>query len=96
MDVYSLLKNTNAYKIFHADKARGTLSHAYLIVSEDKLFLENYLKIVAKVLVCSEKEPCNRCRVCSLVDKKSFTDDERWRVYKAIPTIPKAYNAKIT
>ncbi len=74
MNGYTLLKNTSAYKIFNGDKIRGTLSHAYLIVSQDKLFLENYLKIFAKALVCNEKEPCNNCRVCSLVDKKSFTD----------------------
>ena len=74
MDGFLLLKNTNAYKIFIGDKKRETLSHAYLIVCEDKLFLENYLKIFAKALVCNEKEPCNACRPCSLIDKKSFTD----------------------
>lgn len=74
MDGFSLLKNTNAYKIFSGDKKNGTLSHAYLIVCEDKLFLENYLKIFAKALMCSEKEPCNACRSCTLIDKKSFTD----------------------
>ena len=74
MNGFSLLKNTNAYKIFNGDKKRGTLSHAYLIVSEDKLFLENYLKIFAKALVCSESEPCNTCRTCALIDKKGYTD----------------------
>ena len=74
MDGFLLLKNTNAYKIFMGDKKRGTLSHAYLIVCEDKLFLENYLKIFAKALICNEDEPCGNCRPCSLIDKKSFTD----------------------
>ncbi len=74
MNGFSLLKNTNAYKIFNGDKKRGTLSHAYLIVSDDKLFLENYLKNFAKVLSCNESEPCNSCRICSLIDKKSYTD----------------------
>lgn len=74
MNGFSLLKSTNAYKIFDGDKKRGTLSHAYLIVSEDKLFLENYLKIFAKALCCNESEPCNNCRTCQLIDKKSYTD----------------------
>ena len=74
MDGFLLLKNTNAYKIFIGDKKRGTLSHAYLVVCEDKLFLENYLKIFAKALVCNEEDPCSSCRPCSLIEKKSFTD----------------------
>ena len=74
MDGFLLLKNTNAYKIFIGDKKRGTLSHAYLVVCEDKLFLENYLKIFAKALVCNEEDPCGNCRPCALIDKKSFTD----------------------
>ena len=74
MDGFSLLKNTNAYKIFSGDKKNGTLSHACLIVCEDKLFLENYLKVFAKALMCNEEEPCNKCRRCTLIDKKSFTD----------------------
>lgn len=76
MDGFSLLKKTSAYKIFNGDKKGGTLSHAYLIVSEDKLFLESYLKIFAKALVCKEDEPCNNCRACLLIDKKSYTDVE--------------------
>ncbi len=74
MNGFSLLKNTSAYKIFNGDKKGGTLSHAYLVVSQDKLFLENYLKIFAKALLCKEDEPCNNCRVCLLIDKKSYTD----------------------
>lgn len=74
MTGFSLLKNTNAYKIFLNDKKSETLSHAYLIVCEDALFLEEYLKFFAKALVCSEFEPCNNCRTCNLVNEKNYTD----------------------
>jgi DNA polymerase-3 subunit delta' len=74
MDVYSLLKNTNAYKIFQADKARGTLSHAYLISCEDEGLLSSVLSIFAKALTCEESEPCGKCRTCKLVEAKTHTD----------------------
>ncbi len=74
MTGFSLLKNTNAYKIFLSDKKNGTLSHAYLIACEDGAFLEKYLKIFAKVLVCNGEEPCNACRTCNLIENKNFTD----------------------
>lgn len=74
MDYFSLLKNTNAYKMFSGDKARGTLSHANLIVCEDEANLEAYLKIFAKTLMCNESEPCLECRACRLIDSKTHTD----------------------
>ena len=48
MNGFSLLKNTNAYKVFSLDIERETTSHAYLIVCEDELNLENYLKAAVK------------------------------------------------
>ena len=71
---FSLLKNTNAYKIFLGDKKNATLSHAYLIVCEDENYLENYLKAFAKTLTCEEEVPCNNCRTCKLIDGKIHTD----------------------
>ncbi|MBR6736963.1 MAG: hypothetical protein IKL82_01190 [Clostridia bacterium] len=74
MNGFSLLKNTNAYKVFSLDVSRGTASHAYLIVCEDELNLENYLKAFAKRLLCSESEPCGVCRNCTLIESKTHTD----------------------
>lgn len=71
---YSLVKNTNAYKIFLGDKNKGTLSHAYLIVCEDENYLENYLKVFAKTLICESETPCNTCRACKLIENKLHTD----------------------
>lgn len=75
MDAFKLISKTSAYKVFSGDKARGTLSHAYLIKSEDADTLELYAKIFAKTLVCkSESGCCNVCRSCKLIDKKEFID----------------------
>lgn len=75
MDAYKLIKSTSAYKVFSGDKARGTLSHAYLIESEDPETLELYAKIFAKTLMCDFLGGCcNACRTCRLIDKKEFID----------------------
>ena len=74
MNGFSLLKNTNAYKIFSSDIERETVSHAYLIVCDDELNLENYLKAFAKKLICEAENPCNVCRNCKLIEEKIHTD----------------------
>lgn len=74
MNTFSLIKNTNAYKIFKLDKENQTLSHAYLFVCEDGEMLDSYLSVFAKALLCSENEPCNNCRVCNLIDSKTHSD----------------------
>lgn len=51
VDLFSLLKDTRAYKTVSADKAAGRLSHAYLIVSADGQNSGEYLKIFAKLIM---------------------------------------------
>lgn len=74
IDLLSLLKNTGAYRTIKGDKESGRLSHAYLILSPDGQMMEEYLKLFAKLMVCDSNEPCGRCRSCSLIDQKNFTD----------------------
>lgn len=74
MNVYSLLKNTNAYKIFQKEIKGGTLSHAYLLVCDDESSLLDYLKVFATALMCKEVEPCGACRDCKLILQGLHTD----------------------
>jgi DNA polymerase-3 subunit delta' len=74
IDLLSLVKNTGAYKVISQDKARGKLSHAYLITCSDGDFLGEYLKILAKLIVCDSNHPCGGCRACSLIDKNAHSD----------------------
>lgn len=74
IDFLSLLKNTGAYKTFINDKNNGVLSHAYLVVSPEKEFLGEYLKVLAKVIACSDLNPCFRCRTCKAIDADSYAD----------------------
>ena len=74
IDLASLIKKTNAYKIISGDKKANRLSHAYLILTSDKQMLSEYLKFFAKVIACEKIEPCLECRVCDLIDKNSHSD----------------------
>jgi DNA polymerase-3 subunit delta' len=55
MNERELIKKTSAYKIIENDKIKNTLSHAYLIICQDEIYLRTYLKYLAS-LILSEKE----------------------------------------
>ena len=74
IDFTALIKNTTAYRMILGDKTQNRLSHAYLLVCPDGDYLEEYLKIFAKVIACKSIEPCCECRTCSLIDKKAHSD----------------------
>lgn len=69
----SLVKNTAAYKIAARDKAAGRLSHAYLVVCQDGLYLRRYLNLFAALLLCPANG-CGTCRICSLVGREKYAD----------------------
>lgn len=74
IDFDALIKKTQAYKIISAEKKAGKLSHAYLILSDDKENLKSYLKGIAKLIVCDEEEFCGKCRACVQTDEENFAD----------------------
>lgn len=70
-----LISQTPAYKIIQADKRADTLSHAYLLVCQDQVMHEAYLKVLAKLMLCDKSEDfCDNCRVCKLIDSLSHPD----------------------
>lgn len=70
-----LFKGTVAYRIVSGDKKRKSLSHAYLLTCQDSFALGDYLKTIAKTIMCGEKDGfCNDCRTCRLIEKGVFTD----------------------
>ena len=69
-----LIKDTDAYRAVNNDKQSNRLSHAYLILSKDGDNLLEYLKIIAKLMLCAEKEPCDECRTCRLIESGEHAD----------------------
>lgn len=51
IDLLPLLRETSAYKTVLSDKNADRLSHAYLVISENKDDVEKYLKIFAKIIM---------------------------------------------
>ena len=74
MNISSLITSTNAYKIFSGDKRCKTLSHATLIVCDDKDMLEAYVNYFAKSYMCESEFPCDNCRTCRLIESKNYED----------------------
>lgn len=64
----SLISGTDAYRIVKNEAKEGALSHAYLIIFPDDKNLRTALKEFAKVILSANE------RICSLIDKESFSD----------------------
>lgn len=54
VDLLPLLRETSAYKTVLSDKNAERLSHAYLIISENKSDVEEYLKLFAKLIMSGD------------------------------------------
>ncbi len=76
MDAYSLLKNSEAYKLFLNDKKKGNFFHAILIECDDEVMLDKYVKIFTQTLICKSQTRCGECRSCKLIDSNSYCDVE--------------------
>ena len=70
----SLIVNSSGYKRILADKQSNRLSHAYLLISKEKEFLEEQLIIFAKLIMAEGQ--LNNDRINSLIEKKEYPDVE--------------------
>jgi DNA polymerase-3 subunit delta' len=65
MDIFGLLKNTNAYGKFVSLARAGKIPHAALLYFKDEYAAANMLKLFACAAVCrSEEKPCLTCDDC--------------------------------
>jgi len=74
INLNSLIEKTTAFNIVKKDKKEGSLSHAYLLSVNDKVFLKEYLKTFAKLICCEEEGVCDSCRTCNLIEKENHLD----------------------
>ncbi len=74
INLHALVEGTSAYKSVKGDKAKGRLSHAYLILSHDEAFLDGYLEEFARLILCDSLEPCGACRACKLMAEGVYPD----------------------
>ncbi len=71
----TLIKNTQAYRLLQAEAQKSRLSHAYLLLLDDKRNLRNALKTFAKILFACDTPVTDReKRIAERIDKETFTD----------------------
>lgn len=74
IDFIPIIQNTNAYRMICSDKQKGNLSHAYLVLTQDKDMLESYVKLLVSLMCCQHEGVCWECRTCRLIADKSHPD----------------------
>ncbi len=67
-----MLKNTSSYLMLKKDKDNNSLSHAYLVISEDGLARKSFLTLAALSIIC--KNACMECGACSRILKGIHVD----------------------
>ncbi len=71
----TLIKNTQAYRLLQAQAQKQRLSHAYLLLMDDKRNLRSALKTLAKVFFgCDTPRSDREKRIFERIDKESFSD----------------------
>ena len=75
MEILDIYLNSQVHKVVSLDKARGMLSHAYMLECTDLFLLDNFDTIIAKEIFCLEKEtPCGKCNNCLKVEHGNMVD----------------------
>ncbi len=71
----TLIRNTQAYRLLKAQAQKNRLSHAYLLLLDDKRNLRAALKTFAKILFsCDQPQTENERRISERIDKETFSD----------------------
>ncbi len=71
----TLVKNTQAYSLLRSQARQGRLSHAYLLLLDDRRNLRAALKTFAKVLFeCDEEKTGAEKRLAERIDRETFSD----------------------
>ena len=74
--VEAFFQKTAAYRAVLRDKREGKLSHSYLLVCQDEAWSREYLRALAKLIMCEKGGICGECRPCRLIEKEAFVDCE--------------------
>lgn len=73
-DYLSLIKATPIFKAIREDKRLNRLSHAYMMVCPDKDCCLEYLKVLAKLILCNDETLCGNCKNCASISYGSHPD----------------------
>lgn len=74
----SALENTNAYNTLKNDRRKGSVNHAYLLVTPDGRARDEFFEMAAELLLC-ENGGCGECAVCRQLKMGTHPDVKRYR-----------------
>ena len=63
-------------KILENINDKNQVSQAYLLVHNNDVYVDDYLNIFSKILICPNKynNNCKKCNICERIDKKIFNE----------------------
>ena len=71
----TLIKNTQAYRLFKAERDQNRFSHAYLLLMDDSRNLRATLKTFAKLVFCCDEPTTEKEKtLAKRIDEETFTD----------------------
>lgn len=59
-----IIKKSKAYKMIEQDAIQGKIAHSYMIICEDKLTLQSFLKLMTQLIYCPTHNACGSCEAC--------------------------------
>lgn len=71
-DIRKYLQKTQQYKDIKRD-VQNALSHSYMLISNDKILVENYSIILSSLIMCNNGN-CGECKTCKKITLGSHPD----------------------
>ncbi len=68
------IKQSKSFDLILKDVNSNSLAHSYMIISEDKDTLYNYIKIMSQVIYCDTRTACGKCNNCIKIDSDNHTN----------------------
>lgn len=59
-----VIKESKAYKIVEQDAKQNRIAHSYMLISEDKETLDNFVAVMLQTIYCKKHEACGECDEC--------------------------------
>ena len=72
MEVLEYIKRSDNFKLI-ARELESAMSHAYMLISNDKMLLGSYATLMTRIIMC-EYRGCGRCDTCKKIELHSHPD----------------------
>lgn len=60
----NIIKQSKSYKIIEQESLQNRLAHSYMVISEDKETLDNFVSVMLQAIYCKTHNACGQCSEC--------------------------------